>query len=112
MTTNKKTKLNDFKTQTISQIRLWAWAAAVLPISALAALFFVWRFFDGTVLGYVMITGESLMFTIAVAWWWWALYVMRNLVKHWDNTKENVEHVLHDVKDMKNIVVELLGKDK
>lgn len=102
----------DFKTKTISQIRLWAWTAAVLPIIALAGTFFVWKFFDGTVLGYVMITGETIMFAIAVIWWWWAMYVMRNLVQHWDDTKEKVSDVLNDVKEIRNIVVEVLKEDK
>ncbi len=102
----------NFKNKTLNQIRLWAWAAAVLPITALAGIFFTWKFFDGTVLGWAMTIGEITMFTIAVVWWWWALYVMRNLVKHWDETKDNVKDVLNDVKDMKTIVVELLSKDK
>ena len=105
-------KFNDFKTQTIKQIRLWAWAAAVLPITALAGIFFVWRFFDKTILGYAMITGETAMFAIAVIWWWWAMYVLRNLVKHWDETRENVKDVLQDVKTIRSVVAEMFGKDK
>lgn len=105
-------KFNDFKTQTINQIRLWAWAAAVLPISALAGLFFVWRFFDGSFLGIAMAVGETTMFTVAVVWWWWAMYVLRNLVKHWDETRENVKDVLHDVKSIKSVVAELFKGDK
>lgn len=105
-------KFNDFKTQTIKQIRLWAWAAAVLPISALAGIFFTWRFYDSTIFGYAMIIGETAMFAVAVTWWWWAMYVLRNLVHHWDDTRENVRNVLMDVKSIRQIVVELLGKDK
>ncbi len=101
----------DFKTRTLKQIRIWAWAAAVLPMTALAGLFFVWRFFDGTWLGAAMIVGETSMFFVAVIWWWWAMYVMRNLVRHWDETKENVREVLKDVKDMKTIVAEVLTSD-
>jgi high-affinity Fe2+/Pb2+ permease len=105
-------KFNDFKSQTIKQIRLWAWAAAVLPISALAGIFFTWRFYDSTIFGYAMIIGETTMFAVAVTWWWWAMYVLRNLVQHWDDTRENVKSVLHDVKSIRQIVMELLGKDK
>ncbi len=101
----------NFRQKTINQIRLWAWAAAVLPISALAGIFFVWKFFDGTVLGWALTIGETAMFIIAVTWWWWAMYVMRNLVKHWDETRESVKEVLDDVKDMRNIVLEVLKQD-
>ena len=98
----------NFKTRTINQIRLWAWAAAVLPITALAGIFFVWKFFDGTVLGWAMTIGEISMFLVAVIWWWWAMYVMRNLVRHWDETRDTVKEVLNDVKDMRKIVIEVL----
>ena len=101
-------KFNNFKTTTINQIRLWAWAAAVLPISALAGIFFVWKFFDGSILGWALTIGEITMFIVAVTWWWWAMYVMRNLVKHWDETRESVKEVLNDVKDMRKIVIEVL----
>jgi len=103
--------MENFKTKTLNQIRLWAWAATVLPISALAGIFFTWKFFDGSVLGVAMIIGETSMFAIAVIWWWWAMYVMRNLVKHWDETKENVKEVLDDVKNIRTVVLEVFNKD-
>ena len=105
-------KFNDFKTQTIKQIRIWAWAAAILPITALAGVFFTWRFFDNTAFGYAMIIGETAMFSIAVFWWWWAMYVLRNLVQHWDDTRKNVKNVLHDVKSIRLFIADVLGKDK
>lgn len=102
-------KFNDFRNQTIKQIRIWAWAAAVLPLTALAGVFFVWRFFDSSLFSIAMIVGETLMFGIAVFWWWWAMYVLRNLVQHWDETRHKVTDVLHDVKDMKKIIRELFS---
>ena len=102
----------DFKTKTIKQIRLWAWAAAVLPITALAGVFFIWRFGTHDLFGLVMIIGETTMFSIAVIWWWWAMYVMRNLVEHWGETKEKVADVLDDIKAIKGIVTEVLKEDK
>ena len=103
---------NNFRTTTINQIRLWAWAAAVLPLTALAGIFFVWKFFDGTILGWALTLGEISMFIVAVTWWWWAMYVLRNLVNHWDETRTNVKDVLTDVKSIRQIVLDLLGKDK
>lgn len=102
----------NYKIKTINQIRLWAWAAVILPISALAGIFFVWKFFDGTVFSMAMITGETAMFAVAVAWWWWAMYTMKNLVRQWDETKERVKEVSTDIKDMKSAVLEILSKDK
>lgn len=105
------TKFNDFKHRTITQIRMWAWAAAVLPITALAGVFFVWKFFDGSFLAIAMVSGETIMFGIAVAWWWWAMYILRNLVNHWDDTREKVSHVLIDIKDIKTIIHEVFKSD-
>ena len=105
-------KIEDFKIKTLKQIRLWAWAAAILPITALAGLFFVWTLGDGTLFGIAMVTGETVMFASAVTWWWWALYVLRNLVRHWDETREDVKSVLTDIKSMREIVVDLLKNNK
>lgn len=106
------TKFNNFRQQTIRQIRIWAWAAAVLPITALAGIFFVWVFFDKTLFSWAMITGETIMFGVAVTWWWWAMYILRNLVKHWDDTREKVSDVLTDIRDIKIIVGEVLKQDE
>ena len=94
----------NFKIKTLRQIKIWTWLAAILPMSALAAVFFIWRFYDGSTLSTVFITGEVLIFTVAVIWWWWAMYTMRNLVKHWGTTNVKVLEVLGEIKDMKTQV--------
>lgn len=99
---------NDFKNQTLKEIRWWAWAAAILPIAALAGVFFTWKFMDGTYFGYIMVTGETIMFAIAVTWWWWAMYVLRNIVRHWDETRKNVLNVRDEVKGIKEIIVAIV----
>jgi len=104
--------LNNFRDKTITQIRCWAWAAAVLPISALAGIFFVWAFYDKTIFGYAMIIGETIMFMVAVLWWWWVMFVLKNLVNQWDKTKDGVDDVLKDIKGIRSIVQDLLSKDK
>lgn len=102
----------DFKSTTIRQIRLWAWAAVVLPISTLAGLFFIWRFAPSSVLGYTFVIGEIFMFTIAVIWWWWAMYTIRNLVTQWDDTRDRVKEVSTDIKEIRSVILETLSKDK
>ena len=104
--------MTNFKSTAISQIRLWAWAAAILPITALAGIFFIWTFGTNTWVSIAMIVGETIVFSIAVIWWWWSMYLMRNLVEHWDETREKVYTVLNDVKEIRTIVVEVLKEDK
>ena len=102
----------NFRTTTIRQIRIWAWLATVLPITALAGLFFIWRFAPETIIGYAFVTGEIIMFGVAVIWWWWAMYTMRNLVRQWDETRDKVKEVSADVKDIRSVILETLSKDK
>jgi len=102
----------DFKEKTIRQIRIWAWAAAVLPITVLAIIFFIWQFTPRTVLDYAFLIGKTSMFVIAVVWWWWAMYTMRNLVRHWDITGNKVKELSIDVKDIRSVILETLSKDK
>jgi len=112
MRLNKMSKaIINFKNKTIKQIKLWAWLAAVLPISALAAVFFVWQFFDESIFGYAMIAGQSVMFTVAVIWWWWAIYVLRNLVMQWDHTRDKVVDVQQTIKEIRILVKDIVSKE-
>lgn len=85
---------------------MWAWAAAVLPISCLAALFFTWSFGTDKLFEQMLVIGATLMFAVAVTWWWWAIYVIRRLVSQWDNTKTHVVEVLTEIKEVRTIVEE------
>lgn len=102
----------NFRDSTIRQIRFWAWAAAVFPITALAGIFFIWRFGPNSWFDIAIITGETVMFGVAVIWWWWAMYTLRNLVKQWDITKEKVVDVSKDIKDIKSVILDTLREDK
>jgi protein-S-isoprenylcysteine O-methyltransferase Ste14 len=102
----------DFKTKTIKQIRLWVWAAAVLPITGLAGIFFVWNFGTNHWISIAMIVGETIMFAGAVIWWWWSMFTMRNIVEHWGDTKDKVQNVLTEVKEIRAMIGETLKEDK
>lgn len=93
-----------FRSKTIKEIKIWAWLAAVLPLSALAGTFFIWVFGTNSLFRVAMVIGETTMFTVAVIWWWWAIYVIRRLVDQWDTTRGRVVEVLQDVKEIKDII--------
>ena len=97
-------EFDKFRTKTIKEIRLWAWTAAVLPITALAGIFFIWTFGTASSIRVAMIIGETTMFAVAVVWWWWAIYVIRRLVDQWDTTRGRVVEVLDEVKEIKGLV--------
>ena len=104
-------EFNDFRTKTLREIRLWAWAAAVLPITALAGIFFVWVFGSHDLFDRAMVLGETTMFGVAVVWWWWAIYVIRELVRQWETTRSNVSSVLDEVRTVKDIVKGKMAPD-
>jgi ABC-type multidrug transport system fused ATPase/permease subunit len=95
-----------FRNKTLQEIRWWAWAAAIMPISALAGLFFIWAYGTSNMFNIAMIVGSSTMFVVAVLWWWWALHAIYTLIDHWDETSTNVKAVVSDVKDLKAFVQE------
>ena len=101
--------MQTFRNKILKEIRLWAWAAAVLPLASLATLFFIWAFGTDHLLKVAMVSGASAMFTVAVAWWWWALHAIKTLIDHWNDTKENVVEVLSDVKEVKIMVRDVLN---
>lgn len=102
------TEFNNFRDKTIRQIRIWAWIAAVLPITSLAGLFFIWTFGSQSILSKAMIVGETAMFGVAVIWWWWAIFVINKLVRQWEITRNNVSDVLVELKEIKVIVREVI----
>ena len=108
------TKHKTFRNKTLLEIRWWAWIAAVLPISSLAAAFFIWIYGTGNMLHIAMIVGSSAMFTIAVIWWWWALHALNTLIQQWDETSQKVKDVSNDIGSLKTFIQEVFrpGEDK
>lgn len=100
-----------FRDKTLHEIRLWAWTAAVLPLAALAGLFFIWAFGTHGMYNVAMVIGSTTMFTTAVVWWWWALRAISTLLKHWDETNSNVRGVVVDVRAIRSLVRELLASE-
>ena len=98
----------NFRNKVLTEIRWWAWAAAVLPISSLATLFFIWAYGTDRMFNMAMVIGSSSMFVIAVVWWWWALYSIKTLVSHWDETRNNVKDVVIEVKAIKGLVRDII----
>ncbi len=107
-------KLNNFKIKTIREIKIWAWIAAVLPMTALAGLFFIWMFGTKDLFDWAMVVGQTLLFTVAVIWWWWAIYVIRKLVQQWETTRINVSSVLEEIRTVRSYFRENFkpGNDK
>lgn len=100
----EQNNFTNFAERTLQEIKFWAWAAAILPLTALAGIFFVWAFGDDNLLDIAMIVGATTMFSIAVFWWWWALRAISVLVKQWKSSGKSLEEILKDIREVKIII--------
>lgn len=105
-------ELLNFRNKTLREIRIWAWVAAVAPLTALAGIFFVWTFGTDSLVSKAFIIGETTVFGVAVIWWWWAMYVIRKIVKSWGTTNQSIKEVLEEVKEVRAIVRKTIADDK
>ena len=92
----------------LRQINLWTWLASILPLAALAGLWFSWAFGSHSVLNIVMVVGGTTMFTAAVVWWWWALKVMQLLLSHWERAASGIQDISGSIKEIRSIVGEAI----
>src|SRR6056300_1160411 len=93
-----------FHKKKLSEIKLWAWAAAVLPITALAGLFFINFIGHDTYYQIALAIGATAMFFIAVIWWWWALWTMLQVTNILGSTIEKFDVVEKEIKEIKTEV--------
>jgi hypothetical protein len=108
-----KNNFKEFGEKKIKEIKLWAWAAAVLPIVSLAGLFFIWVFGTEKLFNTSMIIGATVMFTVAVIWWWWALHSIYSLLILWQQTQYTVSEVRLDVKEIRSSIKDFFfSRDK
>lgn len=102
--------LIDFHLKALQQIRWWAWAAVVLPLTGLAGMFFVEFFGTDTHYRLALATGATVMFGIAVIWWWWALYIIAKVTMAISHAIEKLTDVDADIKEVRKELRKELDK--
>jgi hypothetical protein len=98
--------IRDFSERTLREIKWWAWGAAVLPITALAGLFFVWAFGTEGLYNASMALGATFMFAVAAVWWWWIIWTVAKILKKDREVAEEFRQAQHSLKDIKNLIKE------
>lgn len=93
--------IKDFHKKKLKEIKLWAWAAVVLPITGSAALFFSWAFGLETLFDKMLVTGATIMFGVAVVWWWWAIWTMAKVTEMLGRAMEGIKSVKEDINDLR-----------
>jgi membrane protein YdbS with pleckstrin-like domain len=108
-----KQNFRKFGEKKIKEIKIWTWAAVILPITGLAGIFFIWTFGTTELLNTSIVIGATIMFAMAVFWWWWALHSLYNLLLLWRRTEYNVAEVSMDLKEIKQAIRDFFfSKDK
>jgi hypothetical protein len=87
--------------KTLRQIKLWAWAATVLPTTSLAALFFIRIIGLENVYYQLLVAGATFMFGIAVVWWWWAIYAIAKVTEILDTSSTKVDIIVEEIENLK-----------
>ena len=90
-----------FHKNTLQQIKLWAWAASVGPITALAGLGFAKLFGTETVTDIIIVAFGTILFAVAVIWWWWVMYTIAKISQDTANTADNIDQVVTAVKSLR-----------
>lgn len=100
--------MNSFRKKTLKEIKIWAWAATVLPITALAGLFFLHYFGWDSLVGQALIIGATIMVCFAVIWWWWAIYTIAKVtdildtsVAQFNEVKKELGNIKEEIKTLK-----------
>lgn len=99
--------MKDFHKKKLKEIKIWAWLAAVLPISFLAALFLIYLIGLETLYQKTLVTGGVIMFALSVTWWWWALhtigsvtYILGKTLDKFRNVNQELDSIKKDIKDL------------
>lgn len=94
--------LKDFHEKRLREIKWWAWAATVLPIVALAGLFFLEAFGLDTYINTALTIGATAMFFVSVVWWWWAIWTIAKITGILSQTYNKFDDVKKDLKFIRN----------
>lgn len=71
--------MNNFHKKALKDIKLWAWAATVLPIVAIAAIIFAYLIGFESWIQIILVIISTILFGTAVVWWWWALHTIAGI---------------------------------
>lgn len=98
------TQLDDaelFERKTIQEVRLWDWAARLVPLSALAVIAVCYWFNLHTVFGLIIEIASISLLIASFIWWYWALYKIALAAKYIRRTQESFKELGNEIKQLK-----------
>lgn len=103
--------IKGFSEKALTQIRWWAWSAAVLPITALAGLFFIWSLGLDDLLSIAMTVGATTMFGVAGLWWWWIIWTVSRILKKDKKVAIELQEAAKHIKELKGLFRDSLSQN-
>ena len=101
MMKNTIEKFKAFYDTTNAEVRWWSYAAWILPLVALAGIFFVMVIgWDDSQLHRLAIVGGVTFFSISTCWWWWALYKLMKVSSLMLHTAESLKDIGSELRDI------------
>jgi len=89
----------DLNTQ--KQVKLWDWAARILPMLTLIAIF-ICHYLELDDLRNKIINLSLVVFCLtAIIWWWWAIYKISWLANLYSSLAERLKEVRTGAKEIK-----------
>jgi len=99
--------MKDFHTKKIKEIKLWAWAATVLPIATLGVLFLLYLIGFNSIYEKLLVISGAILFTTSVVWWWWTLhtigsvtFLLSRTIEKFTKVNQELEELKKDIKDL------------
>jgi|TARA_B100001094_G_scaffold261214_1_gene261943 hypothetical protein len=93
--------MKDFHKKALKDIKLWAWAATVLPIVAIAAISFAYLIGFSSWIEILLVVISTIVFATAVIWWWWALHTIAGITGILSAALGKFEKVEDEVSDLR-----------
>lgn len=93
--------MKDFHKKALKEIKIWAWAATVLPMIAIAGIILTYLIGFSSWLQILIVTVSSVLFGIAVIWWWWALHTIAGITGILFNALGRFEKVEQEVVNLR-----------
>jgi CHASE2 domain-containing sensor protein len=84
-----------------SQIKKWQTAATVAAFTALGLIVFGYWIGTETVLKCVMVLICSVMFSVGVLWWYWALNQISLFSEYMNSLQKVIKELKEDLQDIK-----------
>lgn len=89
--------MRDFHQKSLKQIKLWAWAASVLPVVGIVALILIKLFGTDDIYSVIVIIGGTIIFSVSVVWWWWVMWTIAQVTTMLSHTSTSLDTVKKDL---------------